>query len=74
MMNLREIFVNFPYKTVGTHQVTPSNVVELVREDGSGYSYNAVLVIDNKEQPAYLLFDRVTKECISFLINGVKYI
>lgn len=74
MMNLREIFTNFPYKTVGTHQVSANNVVEIVREDGSGYSYNAVLVIDDKEQLAYVRFHPVTKECISFVVNGVKYI
>ena len=74
MINLIEISNNFPMTKIGTEWVNGRNVVELVREDGTGCSFNAVVVIGNQEHKAYLRFHPLTKHCVSFVINGVQYV
>lgn len=59
---------------IGTEYVNARNLVEVVREDGTGCSFNAVVVIGNQEHQAYLRFHPVTKQCISFVVNGVQYV
>ena len=74
MINIREFVNNFPSKTIGREFVTSSNVIEVVKEDGSGVSFNATIQVAGVETTAYLRFDALTKECVTYVVNGVKYI
>lgn len=70
MMNIVDIQISFPAKRVGNEWVTSKNILEVTREDGSGYSFNAVMYVNSVEVPAYFKFNRVSREIEVLVIDG----
>jgi len=70
MMNITEIHVHFPSKTVGEEFISSRNVMEILREDGSGYRFNLTLYVGGKEVSGFIAFNPVSKRPQRLVIDG----
>ena len=70
MMNIHEFSMHFPSKFVAGDMVSTRNVLEAIREDGSGCRFNLTLFVAGKEVSGYVAFNPVTKQPMRLVING----
>ena len=70
MMNIAEIHRDFPSKFVGEEFVTSRNLLEVIREDGSGCKFLLTLYVGGKEVSGYVAFNPVTKQPMRLVIDG----
>jgi hypothetical protein len=70
MMNLHELTMHFPSKTVGEEFITSRNLLEVVQEDGSGCTFNLTLYVGGEKKSGFIAFNPVTKKPERLVING----
>jgi hypothetical protein len=70
MMNITEIHVHFPSKNLGEEFISSRNLLEVIREDGSGYRFNLTLYVGGKEVSGFIAFNPVSKRSQRLVING----
>jgi hypothetical protein len=70
MMSLVDICGNFPRVSYGNVKIGERNLVFAQMEDGSGYSWNLQVIINETKYDMYIRFDRMTRKAKSVLIDG----
>ena len=70
MMNISQIDSNFPCIRVEGEMITSRNLLEVIREDGSGYSFNGKIFVGEKERPCYFRFNPASKRIQTLVIDG----
>ena len=70
MMSLVDICSNFPRVSYGNVEIRERNLVFAQMEDGSGYSWNLSVVVDDTKYDMYIRFDKITRKPKSVLIDG----
>ena len=70
MMSIVDICSNFPRVSYCNVDVRERNLVFAQMEDGSGYSWNLQVVVDDTKYDMYVRFDRITRKPKSVLIDG----
>lgn len=69
MMSVVDICSNFPRVSYNNVDVRERNLVFVKMEDGSGYSWNLQVVIDDVTYDMYVRFDRITRKAKSVVID-----
>lgn len=70
MMSVVDICSNFPRVSYNNVDVRERNLVFVQMEDGSGYSWNLQVILDDVTYDMYVRFDRITRKPKSVLIDG----
>ncbi len=70
MMNISTISNWWPSTRIEDEFVSSRNVLEVIREDGSGFSFNAVMFVGGKEVNAYIRFNPVTQSPTTYIVGG----
>lgn len=71
-MNIQEFTFSFPHIRQQGDSLNAKNVLSVMPEDGSGYSFNLTMWVDGKAVPAYIRFDPVTLKPIDVMVDGQK--
>ena len=70
MMNIQEFTLSFPHIRQQGDSLNAKNVLSVMHEDGSGYSFNLTMWVNGKVVPAYIRFDAVTHKPVAVMVDG----
>jgi hypothetical protein len=73
MMNAYEVCSNFPMVRMNDEKIIDErNIVEMMMEDGSGYSWNLKLRVNDRYYNTYVRFISPSKRVETVVIEGVQ--
>jgi hypothetical protein len=73
MMNAYEVCSNLPMVRMNDDTIlNERNVIELMMEDGSGYSWNLKLKVNDKVYSTYVRFTNPSSRIEAMVIEGVQ--